>query len=128
MIVTRFQLPLPLSIVYQLDNRKLKIYTTTKQIIAKLIWSPIYPPITQNCDGSHRAIVPVGLYEKVMPLDIVPVPLLKSLCIQDTEQLQNLGALELDEEDLGLCSFVCASKNDYGSMLREALATIEKEG
>jgi Na+-transporting NADH:ubiquinone oxidoreductase subunit A len=83
---------------------------------------------TTSAEGSHRAIVPMGLYEKVMPLDIVPVPLLKSLCIQDTEQLQNLGALELDEEDLGLCSFVCASKNDYGSMLREALATIEKEG
>jgi Na+-transporting NADH:ubiquinone oxidoreductase subunit A len=83
---------------------------------------------TTSTEGSHRAIVPVGLYEKVMPLDIVPVPLLKSLCIQDTEQLQNLGALELDAEDLGLCSFVCASKNDYGSMLSEALATIEKEG
>jgi Na+-transporting NADH:ubiquinone oxidoreductase subunit A len=83
---------------------------------------------TTSTEGSRRAIVPVGLYEKVMPLDIVPAPLLKSLCIQDTEQLQNLGALELDEEDLGLCSFVCASKNDYGPMLREALAAIEKEG
>lgn len=85
-------------------------------------------PLTTSNEGSHRAIVPIGIYEKVMPLDIIPTPLLKSLCTGDTEELQMLGALELDEEDLGLCSFVCASKNDYGPMLREALTTIEHEG
>lgn len=83
---------------------------------------------TTSTEGSHRAIVPIGSYEKVMPLDIEPTALLKALCIQDTESLQMLGALELDEEDLGLCSYVCASKNDYGPMLRSALSTIEREG
>lgn len=83
---------------------------------------------TTSTEGSHRAIVPIGSYEKIMPLDLEPTPLLKSLCVRDTEELQRLGALELDEEDLGLCSYVCASKNDYGPMLRESLAMIEREG
>lgn len=83
---------------------------------------------TTSTEGSHRAIVPLGKYEKVMPMDIMPTPLLKSLCTGDTDELQMLGGLELDEEDLGLCSFVCASKNDYGPMLRESLTQIEKDG
>lgn len=83
---------------------------------------------TTSTEGSHRAIVPLGNYEKVMPLDIEPTPLLKSLCVGDTEEIQRLGGLELDEEDLGLCSYVCASKNDYGPLLRESLTTIEREG
>ena len=85
-------------------------------------------PLTTSTEGSHRAIVPLGQYEWVMPLDIVPTPLLKSLTVGDTDELQMLGGLELDEEDLGLCSFVCASKGDYGPMLRECLTTIEREG
>ena len=83
---------------------------------------------TTSTEGSHRAIVPLGKYEKVVPLDIIPTLLLKSLCTGDTDELQMLGGLELDEEDLGLCSFVCSSKNEYGPMLREALTRIEKEG
>ena len=83
---------------------------------------------TTSTEGSHRAIVPLGMYEKVMPLDIIPTPLLKALCVQDTETIQLLGGLELDEEDLGLCTFVCPGKNDYGPMLRESLTTIEHEG
>lgn len=83
---------------------------------------------TTSTEGSHRAIVPIGGYEKVMPLDLEPAALLKSLCVGDTEELQRLGALELAEEDLGLCTYVCASKNEYGPMLRESLTTIEREG
>lgn len=83
---------------------------------------------TTSTEGSHRAIVPMGMYERVMPLDIIPTPLLKSLCVQDTETSAMLGCLELDEEDLGLCTFVCPGKNDYGPMLRESLTTIEHEG
>ncbi|TWT98102.1 Na(+)-translocating NADH-quinone reductase subunit A [Botrimarina colliarenosi] len=83
---------------------------------------------TTSTEGSHRAIVPIGSYEKVMPLDVEPTAILKALVVGDTESLQTLGGLELDEEDLGLCSYVCASKNDYGPMLRSALATIEREG
>jgi Na+-transporting NADH:ubiquinone oxidoreductase subunit A len=81
-----------------------------------------------NLMGSHRAIVPIGMYEKVMPMDIMPTFLLRSLAVSDLEQAEQLGCLELDEEDLALCTFVCPGKNDYGPMLRSVLTTIEKEG
>ena len=59
---------------------------------------------------------------------VLAAPLLKSLLIKDTDQAQALGCLELDEEDLALCSFVCPGKNDFGPMLRDTLTTIETEG
>lgn len=83
---------------------------------------------TTSTQGSKRAIVPIGTYEHVMPLDIVATPLLKALTVQDTDTAQMLGCLELDEEDLGLCTFVCPGKNDYGPLLRQCLTHIEREG
>ncbi len=79
-------------------------------------------------NGGHRAMVPIGNYERVMPLDILPTLLLRDLEAGDTDSAQLLGALELDEEDLALCTFVCPGKADYGSFLRQALDKIEKEG
>ncbi|MDD7570131.1 MAG: Na(+)-translocating NADH-quinone reductase subunit A [[Actinobacillus] rossii] len=79
-------------------------------------------------NGGHRAMVPIGSYERVMPLDILPSLLLRDLEVGDTDSAQNLGALELDEEDLALCTFVDPGKTDYGSFLRQALDKIEKEG
>ncbi len=84
--------------------------------------------LTTSTEGSHRSIVPLGNHDKVMPLRIIPAALLKSLAVGDTESAQSLGCLELDEEDLALCTFVCTSKNDYGPMLRESLTRIEHEG
>ncbi len=81
-----------------------------------------------NTNGSDRAMVPVGMYEEVMPLDILPTQLLRSLIVGDTEMAQKLGCLELDEEDLALCTFVCPGKYEYGPILRENLTRIEKEG
>ncbi|MFO7908359.1 MAG: Na(+)-translocating NADH-quinone reductase subunit A [Planctomycetota bacterium] len=81
-----------------------------------------------NMHGSRRAMVPIGVYEKVMPLDILPTQLLRALIVGDTDEAQMLGCLELDEEDLGLCTFVCPSKYDYGPILRRNLTTIEREG
>jgi len=81
-----------------------------------------------NTNGSERAMVPVGAYEEVMPLDILPTQLLRSLIVGDTEQAQLLGALELDEEDLALCTFVCPGKYEYGPILRDNLTRIEFEG
>ncbi|ARU89029.1 Na(+)-translocating NADH-quinone reductase subunit A [Pseudomonas sp. M30-35] len=79
-------------------------------------------------NGSPRAMVPVGNYEAVMPLDILPTQLLRYLIVGDTEMAQKLGCLELDEEDLALCTYVCAGKYEYGPILRDNLASIEKEG
>jgi Na+-transporting NADH:ubiquinone oxidoreductase subunit A len=72
--------------------------------------------------------VPIGSYEKVMPLDLLPTPLLKALAVGDADRARALGCLELDEEDLALCSFVCPGKNDFGSSLRAVLDAIEREG
>ncbi|WGO96702.1 Na(+)-translocating NADH-quinone reductase subunit A [Saccharophagus degradans] len=83
---------------------------------------------TTSTLGSERAMVPVGAYEKVMPLDILPTQLLRSIIVGDTEAAQQLGCLELDEEDLALCSFVCPGKYEYGPILRDNLTRIEKEG
>ena len=81
-----------------------------------------------STNGSLRAIVPIGLYERVMPMDLLPTPLLRALVMQDVERAEELGCLELDEEDLALCTFVCPSKLDYGVALRAVLTTIENEG
>lgn len=78
--------------------------------------------------GGHRAIFPIGTYEQVMPLDIIPTYLLKSLASGNTEKAKQLGCLELIEEDLALCSYVCPGKNDFAPMLRETLTSIETEG
>lgn len=79
-------------------------------------------------NGSPRAMVPIGNYEEVMPLDILPTQLLRALLVRDTDNAQALGCLELDEEDLALCSFVCVGKYDFGPALRANLEQIEIEG
>jgi Na+-transporting NADH:ubiquinone oxidoreductase subunit A len=84
--------------------------------------------MTTSTNGSERAMVPVGGYERVTALDILPIQLLRSLIVGDTEMAQNLGCLELDEEDVGLYTYVCVGKYEYGSILRDNLTRIEKEG
>lgn len=84
--------------------------------------------MTTNQNGSDRAIIPIGVYEKVLPLDIEPTALLKSLVTGDTEMAQLLGATELDEEDLALLTFVDPGKHDFGPYLRNVLTSIEREG
>jgi Na+-transporting NADH:ubiquinone oxidoreductase subunit A len=78
--------------------------------------------------GSPRAIVPIGVFEGVMPLDILPTQLLRAIVVSDVDAAEQLGALELDEEDLALCSFVDSGKHDFGKALRANLSHIEKEG
>jgi len=85
-------------------------------------------PLTTSLQGSRRAMVPVGSFEKVMPLDILPTYLLRALIVGDTEQAQALGCLELDEEDLALCTYVSPGKFEFGTLLRKNLTLIEKEG
>jgi Na+-transporting NADH:ubiquinone oxidoreductase subunit A len=84
--------------------------------------------MTTTTNGSSRAMVPIGNYERVMPLDVLPTLLLRDLISGDTDSAQTLGCLELDEEDLSLCTFVCPGKYDYGTILRSCLTTIQKEG
>ncbi len=102
-------------------------YSITR-VFAAAWRSPKKFPLTTSLGGSERAMVPIGTYEKVMPLDLIATPLLRSLISRDTETAQQLGCLELDEEDLGLCTFVCPGKYEYGEILRDNLLKIEKEG
>ena len=85
-------------------------------------------PLTTDKNGSNRAIVPVGVYEMLMPMDILATPLLKALVVADSDQAQQLGCLELVEEDLSLITFADPGKHDFGPVLRVNLTKIEKEG
>ena len=84
--------------------------------------------LTSNLNGGRRAMVPTGVFETLMPQDYLPTQLLRSLIVMDTDVAQSLGTLELDEEDLALCTFACPAKYEYGSALRDSLVKIEKEG
>ncbi|WP_341645585.1 Na(+)-translocating NADH-quinone reductase subunit A [Thauera sp. SDU_THAU2] len=95
--------------------------------ISKLMSGKLFD-FTTSTNGSERAMIPIGNYEEVMPLDMLPTQLLRYLIIGDTDMAQKLGCLELDEEDLALCSYVCAGKYEYGPILRDNLTRIEKEG
>jgi Na+-transporting NADH:ubiquinone oxidoreductase subunit A len=85
-------------------------------------------PLTTDKNGSNRAVVPVGIYETVMPMDILATPLIKALLVGDTDQAQLLGCLELDEEDMSLFTFVDPGKHDFAPVLRANLTKIEVEG
>lgn len=83
--------------------------------------------LSTSLNGEFAAMLPLGAFERVMPLDILPTPLLRALAVGDTERALSLGCLELEEEDLALCTYVCPSKLDYGALLRRMLTQIEKE-
>lgn len=102
-------------------------FSATNAFLSSVIHPQEYD-ITTTQNGSPRAMVPIGVYEDVMPLRMLPTQLLRALLVRDTDSAQALGCLELDEEDLALCSYVCPGKYDYGPVLRANLEQIEKEG
>ena len=115
----------PLLHFLHLGRRK---HSATRAFLSALFGGPGLLKLDTSTQGSPRAMVPVGSYEAVMPMDLLPTQLLRYLIIGDTEMAQQLGCLELDEEDLALCSYVCPGKYEYGPILRDNLTRIEKEG
>ncbi len=103
-------------------------FSTTRAYASSLRPKDTKYDFTTNARGGHRAMVPIGLFERVMPLDIMPTFLLRALLVDDVERAEALGCLELDEEDLALCSFVSPGKEDYAPALRRNLFEIWKEG
>jgi Na+-transporting NADH:ubiquinone oxidoreductase subunit A len=101
-------------------------FSAARVYVGKLLGKDYRFTTSQN--GSPRAMVSIGSFEQVMPLDILPTPLLKALIVRDTDTARGLGCLELDEEDLALCSFVCNGKYEYGPHLRSSLRDIEVNG
>jgi len=102
-------------------------YSSLRTFASHLLHKGDYE-LTTSQNGSPRAMVSIGAFERVMPLDILATPLLKALLVEDTDTARSLGCLELDEEDLALCSFVCNGKYEYGPFLRENLKEIEANG
>jgi Na+-transporting NADH:ubiquinone oxidoreductase subunit A len=103
------------------------LFSTTRAYLSGFRSRNTTYDFTTSARGSHRAMVPIGLFERVMPLDIMPTFLLRALMMDDLERAEALGCLELDEEDLGLCSFVSPGKEDYAPHLRRNLFEIWKE-
>ncbi len=102
-------------------------FSVKNVFVSKLLPGRLFD-FTTSTEGSDRAMVPIGSYEQVMPLDILATLLLRAIIVEDTDRAQALGCLELDEEDLGLCTFACPGKYEYGPILRRNLARIEREG
>lgn len=98
-----------------------------KNIFASTLFPKKLFTFGTNLNGSHRNVVPIGSYEQVMPFDMIPTFLVRAILSQDTELGEKLGVLELDEEDVALCTFVCPGKNDIGKELVNLLELIEKE-
>jgi Na+-transporting NADH:ubiquinone oxidoreductase subunit A len=103
------------------------MYSTTRAYLSGFRGSSARYDLTTSSRGGHRAMVPIGAFERVMPLDIMPTFLLRALLVDDLERAEALGCLELDEEDLALCSFVSPGKEDYAPHLRRNLFEIWKE-
>ena len=99
--------------------------------LTRLFASSFFPrkafDFTTSTGGSERAMVPLGTFEEIMPLDILPTQLLRALLVSDFDSSIDLGCLELDEDDLALCTFACPGKYEYGPYLRDMLTTIEAE-
>jgi Na+-transporting NADH:ubiquinone oxidoreductase subunit A len=92
--------------------------------------SALHPrrPVAMNTSthGPHRPMLPMASHHRVWPFELEPVLLLRALLAGDTEQIELLGGLELDEEDLALATVVCPGKHDYGSLLRQALGSLQE--
>lgn len=108
-------------------NPGLDLYSVKNIVLSKLFPGKKFD-FNTNLHGGIRSIVPIGSYEKVMPLDILPTFLLRALAVADIDDAEKLGCLELAEEDLALCTYVCPSKIEHGENLRRVLTLIEKEG
>ncbi|MFB2686033.1 Na(+)-translocating NADH-quinone reductase subunit A [Shewanella mangrovisoli] len=103
-------------------------FSITRAVTSRLFGLTKSFEFTTHQGGSHRAMMAFGQLDRVMPLDILPTLLVRDLVVRDTDEAQALGALELDEEDLALCTFVCPGKYDFGKELRACLDVIEREG
>ncbi len=101
-------------------------FSVTNTLLGKLFKNKF--DFSTNNYGALRAIVPINVYEKVMPMNIMPTFMLKALAADDIEMAEKLGVMELAEEDVALMEFVCPSKIDITGLLRKMLTRMEKEG
>jgi Na+-transporting NADH:ubiquinone oxidoreductase subunit A len=91
---------------------------------ASALFSDISYEADTNTNGEKRAFVMTGEYESVLPMDIFPQHIFRAIICNDIEKMEGLGILELSEEDVALCEFVCTSKQPLQKILREGLETL----
>ena len=103
------------------------VYTATGAYLSAFR-SPDSLRFSTAAHGAQRAMIPLEAFDAVMPLDILPTPLLRAISARDTVRAEDLGCLELLEEDLALCTLVDPGKGNWGDELRDVLDLIEKEG
>ncbi len=101
-------------------------YSTSRSFFSWLLPSKEYR-LDTNLKGGRRSYVLTGEYEKVLPMDIYPVHLIKAILAEDIEKMENLGIYEIAEEDFALCEFVCTSKTEVQSIIRKGLDLVKKE-
>ncbi|MDG1224195.1 MAG: NADH:ubiquinone reductase (Na(+)-transporting) subunit A, partial [Candidatus Marinimicrobia bacterium] len=89
--------------------------------------SNILFPFTSSQNGNHRAVVPINSWERVLPMDILPNELYRSILAEDIEEMESLGLFECDDEDFALCSFACPSKTDVSGVIRKGLDMLQAE-
>lgn len=80
-----------------------------------------------NMGGEERAFVVSGQYEKVFPMDIHPVHLVKSIIVNDIDSMEKLGIYEVSPEDFALCEYGCTSKIPVQKIVREGLDNLRNE-
>lgn len=83
--------------------------------------------ISSNTHGGERPFVITGEYDKVLPMNILPVHLLKAIIIEDIDLMEQLGIYEVAEEDFALCEFVCTSKIEVQSIIRKGINVMIRE-
>jgi Na+-transporting NADH:ubiquinone oxidoreductase subunit A len=101
-------------------------FSFSKTFMSSLIPKKKYH-LDTNLHGGERAFVMTGLYEKVVPMDIYPMQLFKAILAEDIDLMENLGIYEIAEEDFALCEFICPSKIEIQSIVRQGLDFMVKE-
>jgi Na+-transporting NADH:ubiquinone oxidoreductase subunit A len=103
-----------------------KAFTFSGAFPSKVLYKKPFR-LDTNLHGGERAFVITGQYEKVLPMNIYPVQLLKAILIKDIDLMENLGIYEVDEEDFALCEVICTSKIEVQSIIREGLDLMRVE-
>ena len=101
-------------------------FSATKAYFGKLFPKKEYT-MNANIHGGERAFVLSNQYEKLVPMDILPVYLLKAILVNDIDKMENFGIYEVIEEDFALCEYACTSKIEVQKILREGINTMIKE-
>ena len=103
-----------------------------KYSLSRTFLSSLFDKKTTDFDtrinGSRRAIIPFGRWERMLPMDIIPDFLVKSILAKDIEDMEKYGIYECDHEDFSLCAYACQSKVEVSKIVREGLELMEREG